>query len=73
MAWFGVLLFWLMFGYRLLEDGLFYWSDMFSSPVVKFASGFYVIVSWGGSSFDYGARDVCVFCWGKEQYLLDGV
>ena len=44
-----------------------------SGPVISFALGFYVIASWGGSFVSYGAWDIHVFCWGKEQYLLTRV
>ena len=63
--------FWL--GCRVLEDVLLYWSYVLSGAAILFALGFYIVASWGGSSGNDGSRDVCIFFWGQEQYLLAGV
>ena len=28
----------------------------------------YVVTVWGGCFVDNGTRDVCIFCWGQEQF-----
>ena len=65
LAWFGDLGLWL--GNGVLKDVMLNGSDVPSDPAIPLALGLYIVT---GHSVDDSYRDVAIFCWGQEQYLL---